>query len=102
MRGSDLWLLGAHIAPYVHGNVANHDPLRPRKLLLHRHEITKLGAKVAQQGLTLVPLELYFNDRGLAKVTLALVKGKTHGDKRQSMKARDDRREMERAMSRRR
>lgn len=102
MRGSDLWLLGAHIAPYVHGNVANHDPLRPRKLLLHRHEITKLSAKVAQQGLTLVPLELYFNDRGLAKVTLALVKGKTHGDKRQSMRTRDDRREMDRAMRRRR
>lgn len=102
LRGDDIWLIGAHIAPYAHGNTANHEPLRPRKLLLHRREITKLAAKVAQKGLTLIPLEIYFNERGLAKVLLALGQGKTHADKRQSMRARDDRREMDRALRGRR
>jgi len=102
MRDGELWLIGAHFAPYRFGNTANHDPLRPRKLLVHRSELVKLGAKVAQKGLTIVPLALYFNDRGLAKATLGLAQGKTHADKRQTLRARDDRREMERARNRRR
>ncbi len=100
MRGGDLWLLGAHIAPYAHGNVANHDPLRPRKLLLHRHEISKLGAKVAQQGLTLVPLRLYLKD-GIAKVELALARGRKRYDKRAAIAKREAERDMARAVRRR-
>lgn len=101
IEGGELWLRGFHIPPYEHGNVQNHDPLRPRKLLLHKREIAKLAPKLMVRGLTLVPLKLYFNERGLAKVTLGLAKGKTHGDKRQAMKTRDAKREMDRAMRRR-
>lgn len=95
---NEVWLIGCHISPYVYGNTQNHEPTRKRKLLLRRDQIRKLKPKVEQRGLTLVPLRIYFNDRGLAKMTLALCKGKSVADKRQSMKARDDRREMDRAM----
>jgi len=97
--GGEAWLRGFHIPAYEHGEP--HDPIRPRKLLLHKHEIDRLAPKLAMRGLTLVPVKVYFNDRGLAKVSVALAKGKTHRDKRQDMKERDDRREIDRAMRRR-
>ncbi len=101
MKEGEIWLRGMHIAPYEHGQVHSHEPTRARKLLLHKREIDKLGPKLKQRGLTLVPLKVYFNDRGLAKLTLALARGKTHRDKRQDMQKRDAKREMDRAMRRR-
>ena len=99
--GQELWLIGAHIAPYAFANTQNHEPLRKRKLLVHKHEIRKLRPKVEQKGLTLVPMRIFFNTRGLAKVTIALARGKTLGDKRQTMKTREHKREIDRAMRRR-
>ena len=100
LQGAEIWLRGFHIPPYEHGSVRNHEPLRPKKLLLHKREVLKLKPKLIQQGLTLIPANLYFNDRGIAKLTLALARGKTHSDKRQDLKKRDDKREMDRAMKR--
>jgi SsrA-binding protein len=100
VRGDEVWLVGCHIAPYEHGNVMNHEPLRPRKLLLHRREIRKVIPKITQRGLTLVPLRIYFTGRGLAKCSLALASGKAHRDKRQDIKTREQKREMDRAMRR--
>lgn len=93
---NEVWLIGCHIAPYSHAHAEGHEPLRRRKLLLHRREIRKLRPKVEQKGLTLVPTRIYFNERGLAKVTVALARGKTGADKRQTLKAREDKREIER------
>lgn len=87
-----------HIGAYSHGNRMNHEPLRPRALLLHRKQIQKLSGKVHQAGLTLVPLRLYFNARGRAKVELALARGKKHYDRRETVKKREANREIERAM----
>ncbi len=101
IEDDELWMIGFHIPPYEHGNVQNHDPTRRRKLLLHRREISRLGQKVVLRGLTLVPLDVHFNERGLAKVTLALARGKTTHDKRQVLQKRDAQREMDRAMRRR-
>ncbi|UCC28978.1 MAG: SsrA-binding protein SmpB [Phycisphaerales bacterium] len=98
----ELWLIGCHIAPYKYGHTKNHEPLRRRKLLVHAREIKKLNYKVEQKGLTLVPLRVYFNQRGIAKVSLGLVRGKTLADKRQDLQARDHQREISRAMRRRR
>lgn len=98
--GEEIWLIGFNIPPYTHGNVQNHEPTRPRKLLLHKREIRKLLPKVTQRGQTLVPLGVYFNERGICKVTLALARGKTHGDKRQDLKKKDQMREINRAMRR--
>ena len=92
----ELWLHNLHISPYEPGNRYNHDPLRPRKLLLHRREMRKLVGQVEQKGLTLVPLDIYFR-KGLAKLTLALVRGKKLHDKRDDLKRREGEREMERA-----
>jgi len=100
IENGELWLINFHIAPYRFGHTQNHDPMRPRKLLLHARELRKLKPKVQQRGLTLVPLRVYFNERGLAKVTVALAHGKTSWDKRQDIKTRDHRREMDRAMHR--
>lgn len=100
ITGGEVWLLGLHIALYSHGHGRNHDPLRPRKLLLHRREIARLGPKVTQKGLTLVPLEIYFNQRGLAKVELALARGKAQPDKRQDLKKREHQRDMDQALRR--
>jgi len=97
----EIWLLGFNISPYKHGNVMNHQPTRPRRLLLHRREIRKLTPKVVQRGQTLVPLRVYFNERGLCKVTLALARGKTHGDRRQDLKKKDQQREINRVLRRR-
>ena len=92
----ELWLYNLHISPYEQGNRFNHDPLRPRKLLLQKRELRKLVGQVEQQGLTLVPLDIYFR-RGIAKATVALVRGKKLHDKRQDLRKRDAEREMERA-----
>ena len=89
----EAWLIGCHISPYHHGSSANHDPDRRRKLLLHRREIARLLGKVAERGLTLVPLRLYFKD-GRAKVELGLARGKKLHDKRAAIRERDARREM--------
>jgi SsrA-binding protein len=91
-------LHNCHISPYTHGNVMNHDPLRPRKLLLHKKEISKLIGQTQQKGLTLVPLRIYFSPRGHAKVEIALAKGKKEYDRRETIKTREAGREMERAM----
>lgn len=93
--GSELWLHNLHISPYDPGNRFNHDPLRPRKLLLHRRELRKLIGQVEQKGLTLVPLDLHFS-RGIAKVRLALVRGKKLHDKREDVRKRDAEREIAR------
>ena len=87
-----------HIGGYSHGNQMNHDPLRSRTLLLHQKEIRKLMGKVQQAGLTIIPLRLYFNQRGLAKVELALARGKKHYDRRETIKQREAKREIARAM----
>ncbi len=89
----EAWLIGCHISPYHHGSDANHDPERRRKLLLHQREIGRLLGKVAERGLTLVPLRLYFKG-GRAKVELGLARGKKLHDKRATIRERDERREM--------
>ncbi len=97
----EVWLVNLHISPYEKGTYFNHDPERKRKLLLHRREIKRLLAKTQEKGMTLVPKEIYINDKGLAKVTLALAKGKHLYDKRESVKERDDKRDLERALKNR-
>jgi SsrA-binding protein len=101
IRDGDPWLVGAHIAAYEQGNIANHDPDRDRKLLLHRKEIASLIGKVRERGLTLIPTRLYFKD-GRAKVELALARGKEQRDKRRDIAKRDADRQIERALKRRR
>ncbi len=97
VRDGEVYLLNLHISPYEQGNQFNHEPTRTRKLLLHRKEIRRLIGGVERQGLTLVPLELFFNPRGKAKVTIALAKGKKQHDKRADERRREDEREMARA-----
>jgi len=94
----EVFLHHCHISPYSHGNIMNHDPLRARKLLLHKKEINKLLGKTQQKGLTLIPLRLYFSKRGQVKVELGLAKGKKLYDRRESLKTREAGREMERAI----
>ena len=96
VRNGEMWLLGCHISPYSHGTDANHDPERDRKLLLHGREIARLEGKVAERGLTLVPLRLYFKN-GRAKLELGLGRGKKLHDKRSALREREVRREMDRA-----
>ncbi|MCX7934764.1 MAG: SsrA-binding protein SmpB [Planctomycetota bacterium] len=100
VRHGELFLLGLNIAEYRMANRANHPLSRPRKLLAHRREISRLAARVAQQGLTLVPLDLHWR-RGRAKVTLALVRGKREFDKRAAIRQRDDERQRQRLLRRR-
>lgn len=97
VRDGQLYLLNLHIAPYDHGGYRNHEPTRTRKLLLHKAEIRRLIGAVERKGLTLVPLELYFK-RGLAKVSIALGRGKQLHDKRADAKQKDAAREMARAL----
>jgi SsrA-binding protein len=97
LRDGEVWLVGAHIAEYGHGNLANHDPDRDRKLLLKRREIDSLAGKVNEKGLTLVPTRMYWKG-GKAKVELALARGKQARDKRRDIAKRDAEREMERAL----
>jgi SsrA-binding protein len=101
VKDAEVFLLNLHISPYEQGSYNNHEPTRTRKLLLHRKEIRKMIGAVERQGLTLIPLELYFK-KGRAKVALALGKGKKLHDKRDDSQKRDAEREMARAVSRRR
>jgi SsrA-binding protein len=98
-RGGDLWLENMHIAPYQFARGGGHDPERARKLLLHKHELERLIGKINEAGLTLVPLSIYFT-HGLAKVEMALGKGRRRYDKRQAIRAREEKREMDRAIGR--
>ncbi|MFQ5591084.1 MAG: SsrA-binding protein SmpB [Phycisphaerae bacterium] len=99
--GGELWLVDCHIAPYRFGHTSNHESKRRRKLLVHAHELRKLKPMVERRGLTLIPLCIYFTPRGLAKVTIALARGKKTADKRQALRSRDHQREIQRAMRRR-
>ncbi|MBQ9211945.1 MAG: SsrA-binding protein SmpB [Clostridia bacterium] len=97
VRKGEIWVEGMHISPYEQGNIFNRDPLRPKKLLMHKKEILKLEGQVMRQGFTLVPLEVYLKD-GRMKVQLGLCKGKQLHDKRDSMAKRDSDREIQRAL----
>jgi SsrA-binding protein len=94
----EIWLVNANIPEFSHGNRFNHEPKRPRKLLLNAREINKLHGAVAREGMTLVPLSVYFNSRGRAKVELALAKGRKAHDKREHIKERDWKREAQRIL----
>ena len=98
VRDGEAWLINANIPEFSHGNRFNHEPKRPRKLLLHQREISKLVGAVERKGMTLVPLSIYFNGRGKAKVELALAKGRQTQDKREYVKDRDWKRDKARIM----
>lgn len=98
VRGEEAWLVNANIPEFSHGNRFNHEPKRPRKLLLHRREIEKMIGAVERKGMTLIPLSIYFNARGRAKVELALARGKQTHDKRATIKERDWKRDKARLM----
>jgi SsrA-binding protein len=98
VRGGEVWLVNSNIPEFSHGNRFNHEPKRPRKLLLHEREIARLHGAVERKGMTLVPLSVYFNGRGRAKVELALARGKNVADKRQTVKDRDWERQKARVM----
>jgi len=97
VQDGEAWLYHLHISPYEQGNIHNHDPLRTRKLLLHRREITRLGQRVEQKGYTLVPLKLYFRN-GVAKVELGVARGRREFDKRERIAERDAARRIARAL----
>ena len=97
IRGGEVWVEGMHISPYEQGNIFNRDPLRAKKLLLHKSEIRKLDSLVMRQGFTLIPLELYFRD-GRVKMQLGMCKGKHLHDKRESIARKDSEREIQRAL----
>ncbi len=97
IKNGEAFLLNCHISPYSHGNIQNHDPIRTRKLLLHRKEIDKLWGNISQKGLTVVPLKLYFK-QGKAKVEIGLAKGKRQYEKRETVKKKEANREIERHM----
>lgn len=97
IRGNEAWLMNVHISTYDQGNQFNHDPLRNRKLLLHKKEIRKLTGELTNQGITLVPLKMYIK-KGYAKVLLGIAKGKHEYDKRETIKKRDQNRQIERVM----
>ena len=101
VRSGEVWLVGCDIPEYNFANQFNHDPRRPRKLLLHRREIKKFAASAYEEGLTLVPLKLYFNARGRAKVLLGICRGRKLYDKRERLKKADAQRDIDRAMRRR-
>jgi SsrA-binding protein len=100
LKDGEVYLLNLHVSPYEKASFFNHEPTRTRKLLLHKKEIKKMIGSVERQGLTLIPLELYFK-RGRAKVAIALGKGKQMHDKRQDLKRKDDERDMQRAVRKR-
>jgi SsrA-binding protein len=97
IKDSEVFLLNCHISPYTHGNIMNHDPLRTRKLLLHRNEIEKLRGKAQQKGYTLIPLKIYFKG-SYAKVEVGFAKGKKHYEKREAIKEREAKKAIERVM----
>ena len=98
IENEQCWLVGASIAQYQQAGSRQHEPTRKRKLLLHKTEIRRIRTKLEQRGFTLVPLRIYFNDRGLAKIELALSKGKRQYDKRQTITERDQKRDVDRSM----
>lgn len=98
IKGAECWLINANVPEFSHGNRFNHEPKRPRKLLLNEREIARLHGAVERKGMTLVPLSVYFNSRGRAKVELALAKGKNAADKRDTIKERDWKREQGRIL----
>lgn len=95
IRNKELWIIGMHISPYTKADMENHDPLRDRKLLVHKNELKKLSRQVEEKGVTLIPLKVYFN-RHLVKVDLGLARGKRKYDKRAAIAERDSKRDMER------
>ena len=97
-KANELYIRNLNIAQYSHGSDNNHDPLRIRKLLLTGRELKKLSAKVKERGLTVIPVRMFFTDRGFCKIEIALAKGKKAFDKRDSIKDRDTKREVQRAM----
>ncbi|TWU32809.1 SsrA-binding protein SmpB [Novipirellula artificiosorum] len=101
VKSGELWLIGSDIAHYNNAGMWNHDPRRPRKLLVHAREFDKFAGAALQRGLTLVPLRVYFNARGIAKCVMGLAKGKKIFDKRETLKKRDTERGLQRAMRRR-
>ncbi len=101
IKGGEAFLLNCHISPYSHGNIMNHDPLRTRKLLLHKEQINSLAGKVNMKGYTLIPLKLYFKN-SFAKLEIGLAKGKRLFEKRESIKEREARREIEKAVKNKR
>lgn len=98
IRNGEAWLVNANVPEFSHGNRFNHEPKRPRKLLLHQREIEKMVGAVERKGMTLIPLMVYFNSRGRAKVELALARGKQTHDKRQTIKDRDWKRDKARLL----
>lgn len=98
VKDGQVWLINSNIPEFSHGNRFNHEAKRPRKLLLHEREVNKLHGAVARDGMTLVPLSIYFNGRGRAKVELALARGKKAHDKRETIKERDWKREQQRLL----
>lgn len=98
VEGEEVWLINSHIPEYSHGNRLNHQPRRPRKLLLKGREIAKLHGAITRQGLTIVPLSMYFNSRGRAKIELAVARGKKVHDKRETIKERDWKRDQSRLL----
>ncbi len=102
VREGEIWLIGCDIPEYPQATIWNHEPKRPRKMLIHRREMRKFANQAHEKGLTLVPLKLYFNERGVAKVLLGLCRGKQLHDKREAMKKADAQRDLARAMRGRR
>ena len=100
IREGNLILLGTHIAPYAFGNRENHEERRNRRLLVHKKEILRLKKNIEQKGLTLIPLSFYFNSHGRVKVSIGICRGKNAGDKREAMKEREDKRDMDRMRKR--
>lgn len=94
INGGELWVKSLHIAEYSHGTANNHDPIRERKLLLKKKEIRKIEAKIKEKGISVVPLRIYFSEKGLVKMEIGLGKGKKMYDKRETIKQRDTEREM--------
>lgn len=101
VKNGEVWLVGCDIPEYMNATIWNHDPKRPRKLLLRQRELKRFANKAHEKGLTLVPLKMYFNERGFAKVLLGLCRGKQLHDKREALKKADVQRDLQRAMRRR-
>lgn len=97
MKDGELWIKGMNIAEYDFGNINNHDPIRDRKLLLQKHELQKIEKKIKDQGITIVPLKVFLNTKGLAKIDIALARGKKLFDKRHSLKEKDVKRDLDRS-----
>ncbi|ABS61351.1 MULTISPECIES: SsrA-binding protein SmpB [Fervidobacterium] len=89
VKEGEIWLLNLHIPPYQHGNIYNHDPERPRKLLLHKKEIDRIWSKLKLEGYTVIPTKIYFNNQGKVKVEIAIAKGKKSYDKREEIKKKE-------------